>query len=129
MEVSDIFFSFIERDYNKLVLDRSGILLKKGYQLYSEINFILDVSEKIPLRKNSIPCIIMNDALHHFQNHDDIIHSTYEILNENGCLLINDFDYDHFLAKIMFLLEFIIMLSPNYISLKNLKKCLILVLK
>ena len=114
-------FSFLKKDYNKIVLDKSLILLKKGLSLYPEINFIMSVSEKIPMRENSITCIVMNDALHHFQNHENVLSETYKVLRKEGCLLINDFDYDHFLSKIMYLFEYLMLLGPNYISLENLK--------
>jgi len=81
-------------------------------------------AEKLPFKNNSIDCIMIGEALHHFQNIEQSINEIYRVLKDNGKLFIFDFDPSISKGRLIYFFEKILGEPVNFFVPKELYQIL-----
>ncbi len=106
-------------DY-RLVLDIDDDLLKIGKKRGYDVERIAGSALKVPLRSSSINVAVINDAFHHFPEHNVVLREVNRVLIKSGELILLDFNGDHIISKLLSLVEKSIGLEPNYVGVNKL---------
>lgn len=76
------------------------INVAKSKDTEGKVDFIVGVSDKIPVPDKSVDIVYCLNSFHHYPDHDNVLKEIKRILSHNGSLVILDPIGDGFLRKI-----------------------------
>lgn len=97
------------------LIDKSKKMLKRA-NTRKNITKIKNDITKIDLEKNRFDVIILNDVLHHINSKNTLLRKLKYSLKDDGRILIYDFDYSNFIAKILCFFEKILFKDISYLT-------------
>ena len=112
---------FVGRVKEIIVLDSSQGMIKECRK-YPGLNCIKCSAEKIPFPDDYFNKIIIVDAFHHFQHQEAVCKEIKRILKQGGILIIEEFNPETAIGKIIVLLEKLFKMNSNFYSSEELNE-------
>jgi ubiquinone/menaquinone biosynthesis C-methylase UbiE len=106
---------FRDKATQVLVADQSFEMLKEAQKKYG-LHTICSNTENLPLKDNSLDCIIMVDALHHVMNQANTAAELWRILKPGGRMIIEEPDVRTFVVKLIALAEKLALMRSHFLS-------------
>ncbi|MHA1116258.1 MAG: class I SAM-dependent methyltransferase [Candidatus Heimdallarchaeum aukensis] len=107
----------LEKEVNQcIILERSIEMLKQAKKSSKSLFLIQGLSNKIPLKNNSVNKIFLNDTIHHIREQKETIDDCYYVLGKQGKLIIRDYDRSYFWNFFLILFEKILMFKSKFLT-------------
>lgn len=87
-----------------IVADESGGMLRQA-QLKGSLILLRGRAERLPICDGSVERVVMIDALHHLEDQSLAVAEIARVLRPAGRVLIEEPDIDHFMIKLIALVE------------------------